>query len=660
MVETPDPMEIPMPLTKTLVAATAALSLALPAAASGSATFTGDGGHVPVFTSPFALAAGDVDRSADLYVRAGGATRLLSDGTAGTTAELMHASDDGAIAYFSVDDVLHVRTPTEIKRVSTAEVALRGVTPDGGKAFLNTYAPLVAEDTDALTDVYEYTTATGALRLLTIDTTAENAVFRAANPSGTMVYYSTVEQVTSSDKDASLDVYLTNGKGTVKVTPGDGAHDAFPEALADTDNRLVFKTAEALVAADTDTKSDLYSTTGVAPTLLTTSTNPAADAQPVTFVAASRADAHRVLFTTTEKLAAADTDAAKDLYAAEGGKVYLVTPGVAAFHVDDVSADAETVLFSTNSKMLPSDTDGSVDMYSSGDGGPVHLLKTNQAFGQSGGRLSPDGSVIAFNTAEVADPADTDALTDVYVMTDGDAQLASPGSTEKDASLAYVLSSGEVVFNTDERLLAADRNAVTDVYGFTGATLTMISADTFAPDTRMATADGARTLETDEEATFECRVDGAEWAACAAPWAVGPLAPGEHLLEARAVDVAGNADPTPASETVTVAPGTVEPPKVGNADSVAPAVSAAKLRIRRRAPRLTFTLSEAASVRVKVQRRVGKRFKTLRTVTIAGRAGANRKALGKLPRRGTFRVVLTATDAAGNASTKLVLRPSRR
>jgi hypothetical protein len=50
----------------------------------------------------------------------------------------------------------------------------------------------------------------------------------------------------------------------------------------------------------------------------------------------------------------------------------------------------------------------------------------------------------------------------------------------------------------------------------------------------------------------------------------------------------------------------------------------------------------------------------VRTKSAAAAPGANRVRLSKLPTRGRFRVTLVATDAAGNASARLVLRPASR
>ena len=56
----------------------------------------------------------------------------------------------------------------------------------------------------------------------------------------------------------------------------------------------------------------------------------------------------------------------------------------------------------------------------------------------------------------------------------------------------------------------------------------------------------------DPSATFECSLDGGGWAPCSSPEALTGLATGTHTFEARAVDPAGNVDPTPAVHTWTV------------------------------------------------------------------------------------------------------------
>jgi hypothetical protein len=52
---------------------------------------------------------------------------------------------------------------------------------------------------------------------------------------------------------------------------------------------------------------------------------------------------------------------------------------------------------------------------------------------------------------------------------------------------------------------------------------------------------------------FECRLDGKPWAGCSSPATYSALADGDHSFEVRATDAAGNTDPSPASQSFTVA-----------------------------------------------------------------------------------------------------------
>lgn len=54
--------------------------------------------------------------------------------------------------------------------------------------------------------------------------------------------------------------------------------------------------------------------------------------------------------------------------------------------------------------------------------------------------------------------------------------------------------------------------------------------------------------------TFECKLDGAPWAACVSPKAYTGLAVGDHAFDVRAIDQAGNVDPMPAHYVWTVLP----------------------------------------------------------------------------------------------------------
>ncbi|MGH3045764.1 MAG: OmpL47-type beta-barrel domain-containing protein [Gaiellaceae bacterium] len=87
------------------------------------------------------------------------------------------------------------------------------------------------------------------------------------------------------------------------------------------------------------------------------------------------------------------------------------------------------------------------------------------------------------------------------------------------------------------------------------------TVDTAAPDTDLESTpanpsnDDSPSFElsaSEPGASFECELDGGGFSACASPQPIGPLADGSHTFRARAIDAAGNADPTPASYTWTV------------------------------------------------------------------------------------------------------------
>jgi hypothetical protein len=118
--------------------------------------------------------------------------------------------------------------------------------------------------------------------------------------------------------------------------------------------------------------------------------------------------------------------------------------------------------------------------------------------------------------------------------------------------------------------------------------------------------------------------------------------------------------PTPTATptaTPTVAPSgnppvddhTQTPAPTPAADTTKPALSGVKLKARKRAAKLTFKLSENATVTVQVRKRGSK--KVLRTVSLQARAGTRSYVIrsSKL-RKGRYTVRLVARDAMGNKS----------
>jgi hemolysin type calcium-binding protein len=176
------------------------------------------------------------------------------------------------------------------------------------------------------------------------------------------------------------------------------------------------------------------------------------------------------------------------------------------------------------------------------------------------------------------------------------------------------------------------------------------------PDTKIESAPASLSNDTTpafgfsatkQGSTFECSLDGSEFAPCGAAFAPGAVSDGAHSLRVRARDLLGARDLSPAEHAFSV-------------DATAPRIARARMA---RGRRLAYRLSEKATVRIAIERctRVRgkrcKRFKKAAAITRSGATGANVARLRKVRTRGGHvRVTLRATDAAGNVSKRLRVR----
>jgi len=55
-------------------------------------------------------------------------------------------------------------------------------------------------------------------------------------------------------------------------------------------------------------------------------------------------------------------------------------------------------------------------------------------------------------------------------------------------------------------------------------------------------------------ASFQCRVDQRPWQVCASPFTTAALTTGHHVVSVRAIDRAGNVDPSPARAGLWIRP----------------------------------------------------------------------------------------------------------
>ena len=128
----------------------------------------------------------------------------------------------------------------------------------------------------------------------------------------------------AADGDTAQDIYLRSGTTTTLVTDrvqagSDSSDGAIFDALSAGGSRVMFATAEPLVAADGDTAQDIYLFENGALTLLSDRVQPGAD-NPlgVTFRAATD-DARGVVFTTSEPIMPGDSDTSTDVFVAKSG-----------------------------------------------------------------------------------------------------------------------------------------------------------------------------------------------------------------------------------------------------------------------------------------------------------------------------------------------------
>jgi hypothetical protein len=93
------------------------------------------------------------------------------------------------------------------------------------------------------------------------------------------------------------------------------------------------------------------------------------------------------------------------------------------------------------------------------------------------------------------------------------------------------------------------------------ARMVEVGDDTTPPATTITAGPGAKTNDptpsfafssSEAGSSFECRLDSGSFGTCSSPYTAGQLADGSHTFQVRAIDPAGNADPTPAQRSFTL------------------------------------------------------------------------------------------------------------
>lgn len=402
-----------------------------------------DGSHV-VYRTREALTAGDTNAILDLYdwSEADG-VRLI---TAGSTTEQTY----------------------DAVRISA----------DGEQIFFYTPDPLLPEDVDSDTDVYEW--SQGQLTLASTGPTDTGASFNypyALSPDGSTVYFVSTGRLTAEDTDDSVDLYRRTGGVvspiSVAPTAGNGPNHVSFNGMSEDGSHVFFQSQERLDPTDQDSMYDLYewSTSGVA----LVSTGPTDIGENDGGLQASTADGTHVYFSTNGQLTSEDTDLNPDTYERFAGVTRLISKGAAGeeagnyARVQVVSADGSRLVMEVAGRLTVDDTDNSTDLYVL-DNATLTLLMgglDQENFGIVHG-MTPDGSRIVYSTRASLVGMDTDGAKDIYARTAAGNELVShaPGDPNYGLDAEFWAMSGDarrITFRSGEPLDGGDVNADYDV-----------------------------------------------------------------------------------------------------------------------------------------------------------------------------------------------------
>jgi hypothetical protein len=530
------------------------VSALVPASAlAASAFFDGsssDGENI-VFTTSDQLVFGDTDQESDVYVRAldtglgERVTREVSIGPRGGNDTLPARYDgmstDGTKVFFSTSEKLveedhdqaedvYLRTLSTNKTIlvsrgdgscvaegcgngaANASFAPAGVAIDGETVFFTTTESLNSIDEDGASDVYARMIAAEETVLVSVGDGScvggcgngpVGATFWGIDKAGDDAVFRTEESLTSEDDDSSADFYARDlstettelvsieGDCPVNLPLGQSCNASFGGISAD-GTHVFFETNERLSGEDTDSAQDVYAWSGGNSATLISNGSIGGNGSGISRYKGSSSDGKAVYFLTDEKLVAADTDGAQDVYRNREGATSLVSageegrgngPSLASFDWVSVEGSTERVVFSTSESLVTEDTDSSQDVYENVEGATT-LVSTGP--GGSGENVnagfagaSADGSRIFFATSQRLVAGDTDSSPDIYRRSAGSTILVSTGqingNKEFPANLQGTSADGsKAFFVTQERLTEGDNDAEQDVYGWSEPATTLL------------------------------------------------------------------------------------------------------------------------------------------------------------------------------------------
>ncbi len=546
-------------------------------ATADPATYKGSSslGDVVFFETEERLVLGDTDNKRDIYERSfdpnveGGTyvTRQVSTGPTGGndaySALFEGNSPDGGVAFFSTEESLvgpdkDKRTDVYMRELSglttllsvatascsgtcgnseAADANFVGASADGSVVFFTTNEPLDEADADNAFDLYAFDRGTGKMELVSRAAPGcagscgngnVSAIFAGSSESGDIVYFTTAESLAAQDGDQFQDVYRRNlGGSTSLITPSGACPglecDAVFRGTTPSGGSVFFQTTQPIDPADSDEEdSDLYVWSGGVVELVSRPDPACAgcvnEHQPATF-AGSSADGAKVIFQTSEALAAGDANSSTDVYVRDLGAetTTLVSSGgscpLSACNAEyrAASTDGKLVFFQTAARLDSADTDSAVDLYGRDVEAETTTLVSAPAAACAGcghgdvnakfAALAAGATKVFFSTSEQLTLGDEDGADDVYVR-----ELSGPPSTsigtpsgicplaggQCDTSFEDVSETGSrLFFSTAERLTGEDVDSEPDVYERAGGSTRLISVGNsvnLGPSTPILTA----------------------------------------------------------------------------------------------------------------------------------------------------------------------------
>ncbi|HYI18574.1 MAG TPA: calcium-binding protein [Solirubrobacteraceae bacterium] len=454
-----------------------------------------------VFETAEALVEEDGDLNDDVYLWKDGSLTLVTAGTA-QDARFADFSDDGTTVVFVAfepltaddDDVeqdyFEWREGGELRLLTGREGASAQAfvryfdrTEDGARTVFETPEAYDLDDTDAANDIYALDTA-GPVDEFTLISDRQVAGTDAAvapgflgmSADGGTIWFKTTEPLVPEDAGVATDDIYANEDGVVTLMTPNVTSWALWLGRSDDGTRVFIVSSDKLSDEDQDGLFDIYMAEGGELHLISKRAEgdaPDVDAEPIPvfFDVGFSADGSRAFFETPEAMTAADQDEANDIYERSDGHTSLVTAGTAdGVELYTASADGSRVLFSTGEALGPGDAGTDVDFYLQSGGVRTHVTTGPGDDGNDDAvvlDVSPDLTRILFETAEPLLPdEDPDITNDLYLWTEGELALVSPGGDDAADFTGHHVSSdfSRVLFGSSAAITPDDGDSAQDVF----------------------------------------------------------------------------------------------------------------------------------------------------------------------------------------------------